>query len=82
MHRHACIEVYNAPMTLDAVEITIIIVISVLLSACVVIIGIHSCLCSALLPWSQKHPRNHSFRVGLHEEVPPAIQVAEVHFFM
>ena len=59
-----------------------IIAISVLLSACVVTIKIHACLCLELLPWSQKLPRNRSFRVGLHEEVPPAILAVEVHFFM
>ena len=60
-----------------------IIAISVILSACVVVtIGIHACLCLALLPWSQKLPRNRSFRVGLHEEVPHAIRVVEVCFFM
>ena len=59
-----------------------IIAISVLLSACVVAIRIHACLCLALLPWSQKHPRNHSFRVGLHKEVPDVIPVVEVRFFI
>ena len=82
VHRHACIEVYNVPMTSDAVEITIIITISVLLYACVVIIGIHACLCLALLLWPQKHPQNRSFRVGLHKEVRLAIPKAEVHCFL
>ena len=82
MHRHACIEVYNAPMTSTAVKITIIIAILVLLYTYVVIIEIHACLCSKLLPWSQKLPRNRSFHVGLHEEVPPAKPAVEVHFFM
>ena len=82
MHRHACIEVYNAPMTSTAVKITIIIAISVLLYTNVVTIEIHACLCSKLLPWPQKLPRNRSFRIGLHEEVPPAILAVEVHFFM
>jgi hypothetical protein len=75
MHRHACIEVYNAPMTSTAVKITIIIVILVLLYTNVVIIEIHACLCSKLLPWSQKLPRNR-------DEVPTAIPAVEVHFFM
>ena len=82
MHRQACIEAYNAPITSTAVEITIIILISVLLYAYVVIIDIHACLCSALLLWPQKHPRNRSFRVGLYEEVRLAIPKAEVHFFL
>ena len=79
MHRHACIEVYNAPMTSTAVKITIIIVISVLLYTNVVIIEIHACLYSKLLPWSQKLPRNRSFRVGSREEVPHVIPKVEVH---
>ena len=37
---------------------------------------------AALLLWTQKHPRNHSFCTGLHEEVLPAIRVVEIHFFM
>ena len=82
MHRHACIEAYNAPITSAAVEIAIIISISVLLYAYVVIIDIHACLCSSLLLWPQKHPRNRSFRVGLHEEVRLAIPKAEVRSFL
>ena len=82
MHRHARIEAYDAPITSTAVEITIIISISVFLYAYVVIIDIHACLCSTLLLWPQKRPRNRSFRVGLHEEVRLAIPKAEVHFFL
>ena len=82
MHRHARIEAYDAPITSTAVEITIIISISVLLYAYVVIIDIHACLCSALMLWPQKRPRNRSFRVGLHEEVRLAIPKAEVHCFL
>ena len=82
MHRHACIEVCNTLITSNAVEITIIITIPVLLSTHVVIIKIHACLCSALPFWSQKLPRNRSFCVGLREEVPHVIPVVAVHTFM
>ena len=82
MHRHACIEAYDAPITSAAVETAIIISISILLYAYVAVIDIHACLYSALLLWPQKHPRNRSFRVGFHEEVRLAIPKAEVHFFL
>ena len=82
MHRHACIEVYNAPITSTAVKIIIIIAIPVLLYTSVVIIEIHACLCSALPLWSQKLPQNRSFLVGLREEVPHVIPVVAVQIFM
>ena len=69
MHRHACIEAYDAPITSTAVETAIIILISVLLYAYVVTIDIHACLCLVLLLWSQNHPQNHSITAGLNSVI-------------